>query len=257
MNESTLMLHCGGQLATREQIASVQTPDATDSWRPVPHIRLIEEVESSLANFQMRIVESAFALAQDGRRFFGLMQVAMQTIAENKDYGLMISLRNAHDKKWRVLMGVGSRVFICDNLAMSAEIQVFRKHTSHVLLDLPNLVGRATGQLAERWNDQATRIEAYKNHELSDSQANDLIVRAYEGGVAPITVLPDVIKEWKTPRHPEFAERKNMWRFFNGVTESLKGNIWALPKRTQALHALCDTQVGLLGRETSLKVNAN
>jgi hypothetical protein len=192
MHESKLMLHCGGQIATREQIAAVQTPEPTNTWRPVPHITLIEQVEKSLATFQMSVVTSAFALAKAGERFFGLMQVALAD-REEKDYGYVVSLRNAHDKAWQITMGVGSSAFVCDNLAFSTEIQVCRKHTSNVIIDLPNLMGRAAGQLAERWSDQGTRIEAYKTHELTDSQANDLIVRAYEGGVAPITVLPEVI----------------------------------------------------------------
>jgi len=256
MNESKLMLHCGGQLATREQIAEVVTPSPTRSWQPVPHIRLIDEVEASLETFQMRVVASAFALAKEGTRFFGLMQVALAD-REEKDYGYVVSLRNAHDKAWQIMMGVGLNAFVCDNLSFSAEIQVLRKHTNRVLLDLPNLVGRATGQLAERWNDQGTRIEAYKTHELTDSQANDLIVRAYEGGVAPITILPEVITEWRTPSHLEFAESKNVWRLFNAFTQGLKGNLWALPKRTQALHALMDGQVGLLARQTAMTISAN
>ena len=249
------MLHCGGQVATREQVAEVVTPEATDTWQPVPHIRLVNEIESALGNFQMRVVTSAFALAKEGTRFFGLMQVAMAD-REEQDYGYVVSLRNAHDKAWRIMMGVGSSAFVCDNLSFMSEIQVVRKHTNQVLFDLPNLVSRATGQLAERWSDQGTRIAAYKQHELTDSQANDLIVRAYEGGVAPITVLPEVIKEWRTPRHPEFAEHKNVWRLFNAFTEGLKGNLWALPKRTQALHGLMDGQVGLLARQTAIEVAA-
>lgn len=255
MHESKLMLHCGGQVATREQIAAVHTPTATDTWQPVPHIRLVTEVEGALTNFQMRVVTSAFALAKKGERFFGLMQVAMAD-REESDYGYVLSLRNAHDKAWQIMMGVGSTAFVCDNLAFSTEIQVCRKHTNRALLDLPNLVSRATGQLAERWSDQGTRIAAYKDHELTDSQANDLIIRAFEGGVSPVTALPEIIKEWRTPRHPEFAESRNVWRLFNAFTEGLKGNLWALPKRTQALHALMDGQVGLLGRQTSMSVSA-
>lgn len=266
MNQSKLMLHCGGQLATREQIEAVQTPDATLTWQPIPHGTLVSNVESALANSNMRVVSSAYALAKDGNRFFGLMQVAMNNVEENKDYGYVVSLRNAHDKSWRVMMGVGSSVFVCDNLAFSAEIQVTRKHTNRALLDIPRLVGSAAGQLAERWSDQGKRIEAYRQRELNDAQANDLIVRAYEGGVAPITMLPAVIKEWKTPRHPEFQPR-TAWSLFNAFTETLKpatesstvrgGSLWELPRRTTALHGLMDSYVGLLGKEVNMAVHAN
>lgn len=257
------MLHCGGQLATREQVAAVLTPAATDTWQPVPHLSVIESTEKALENFNMRVVSSAFALAKEGTRFFGLMQVAQNGQEENKDYGYVVSLRNAHDKAWRIMMGVGSSAFVCDNLAFSTEIQVTRKHTNRALITLPNLISTAAGRLAESWNNQGQRIEAYKNYGLTDSQANDLIVRAYEGGVAPITMLPDVIKEWRTPRHPEFAPR-NAWSLFNAFTECLKpqdnkarGSLWELPKRTTILHGLMDTTVGILAKETALDAAKN
>lgn len=263
MNTSKLMLHCGGYVATREQIAAVRTPAATATWQPVPHLDLLTTVEKALTNYNMRVVTSAYALAHEGTRFFGLMQVAMNDRPETKDHGFVVSLRNAHDKAWRILMGVGSSAFVCDNLAFSSEIEVARKHTSHVIIDLPKLVNGATGLLAERWSDQETRIERYKTHELTDSQANDLIVRAYEGGVTPITIVPDVINEWHKPRHPEFAPR-TVWSLFNAFTECLKpredgskGSLWALPRRTTALHGLMDAQVGLLGKDVKVDVSAN
>ena len=256
------MLHCGGHIATREQIAAVPTPASTPTWMPVPHINLITRVEEALVTHGMQVVTSAFALAKEGSRFFGLMQIARQPgEGENpapKDYGYIVSLRNGHDKDWKIMMGVGSSAFVCDNLAFSTEIQISRKHTNRALIDLPRLVSSATGQLAERWNDQGKRIEAYKTHELTDSQANDLIVRAYDSGVAPITLIPSVIKEWRTPRHPEFQSR-TVWSLFNAFTECLKpseqnsrGSLWELPRRTTALHGLMDGQVGILGKQVAI-----
>ena len=46
-------------------------------------------------------------------------------------------------------------------------------------------------------------------------------------------------------RHDAF-EGRNVWSLFNAFTESLKdGNLAELPKRTEALHGLLDTHVGL------------
>jgi len=42
------------------------------------------------------------------------------------------------------------------------------------------------------------------------------------------TQLPDVLTEWRTPRHPEFSERKNVWRC-SRCTEAVKGSLWKLP----------------------------
>jgi hypothetical protein len=62
-----------------------------------------------------------------------------------------------------------------------------------------------------------------------------------------VTRLPDVLKEWRTPRHPEFAAGgKTLWRLFQAFTESLKGNVNELPRRTMALHGMFDTAAGLV-----------
>ena len=50
------------------------------------------------------------------------------------------------------------------------------------------------------------------------------------------------------PNHPEFEDR-NAWSLFNAFTEELKGNLIALPKRTQALHGLLDGHCGVLSAD--------
>lgn len=44
---------------------------------------------------------------------------------------------------------------------------------------------------------------------------------------------------------PRIYSGKTAWRFFNAATEGLKGNLPALPRRTQALHGLLDAECGL------------
>ena len=63
-------------------------------------------------------------------------------------------------------------------------------------------------------------------------------------GVVPNRTIPEVLKEWREPRHEEFQPR-NIWSLFNAFTEALKGNLIELPRRTEALHGLLDSHVGL------------
>lgn len=63
----------------------------------------------------------------------------------------------------------------------------------------------------------------------------------------PVTALPRALAEWRQPSHPEFTEDgRSGWRWFNAVTESIKGrSLDALPRRTQRLHGLLDAACGL------------
>ncbi len=59
-------------------------------------------------------------------------------------------------------------------------------------------------------------------------------------------LIPAVLHEWREPRHEEF-ERRNVWSLFNSFTEDLKEeSLSELPRRTEALHGLLDSHVGLV-----------
>jgi hypothetical protein len=58
--------------------------------------------------------------------------------------------------------------------------------------------------------------------------------------------LPQVLKEWREPRHLEFRDGRTAWRLFNSFTEILKGRLDTLPAHTQALHGLLDATCGLI-----------
>ena len=243
MHRANLILHCGARSVTRDRIAATATPARTRTWVPIPHARLLEGVQSNLEGAGMSVVTEAHALTHDGARYFGLLQLANDH--DDTDHGLVVGLRNSHDQQFPAGLAVGAAVFICDNLSFSSEVTLARKHTAHVQRDLPALIERAVGRLGDLRRSQEERFARYKTHELSDGQAHDLVIQALDAGVVPVTKIPDVLAEWRQPRHAEFRDGRTAWRLFNGFTEALKGRLDALPRRTQALHGLLDTTCGL------------
>ncbi|MBI5767880.1 MAG: DUF932 domain-containing protein [Verrucomicrobia bacterium] len=240
-----LILHCGAAAVERDALKAVRTPVATETWQPIGHLRLVEQVERALAASQLSIVNQAHALSHGGDRYFGLLQV--RNGGEHPDYAWVLGLRNSHDKRFPAGVVAGAAVFVCDNLSFSGEVQLARKHTTRIERDLPLLTERAIGQLVEHWNSQDVRIARYREVALNDAAAHDLMIRAVDVGVVPVSTLPKVIQEWREPSHASFRE-KTSWSLFNAFTEALKGNLPLLPRRTQALHGLIDAHVGLAGR---------
>ena len=129
----------------------------------------------------------------------------------------------------------------------SGEVTIARRHTRFIERDLPRVVHTAVGRLADLRGQQDQRIAAYQETELSEQRVHDLVVRAMDAAVLPVTQLPNVLAEWRTPRHPEFCEDgKTAWRLLNAFTETWKGrNLATLPRRSQALHGLLDAACGL------------
>lgn len=240
MKTLNLMVHAGAMRVDRGQIESAATPKPTETWFPIPHHRFLEGIQLAVENSGLHVVEEAHALSEDKNRYFGLLQLANGKNPE--DYSLILGLRNSHDKKFPAGLVVGSGVFVCDNLAFSGEIKIARKHTRYINDDLPRLIDGAIGRLGDMRKTQDERIASYKSKEMTDLQAHDFLIQSLDAQVMPVTRIPDVLKEWRTPRHAEFAEQKNAWRMFNAYTEVMKdSNVFLRPKTTQALHGLMDT----------------
>ena len=238
-----LTLHCGSHQATMDDVRSVKTPAATETWCPIGHAEMIDSVVKTLGGSGLRVVAEAHALWQKGNRYFGSFQLANGT--DHDDYALVIGLRNSHDKSFPAGLACGSGVFVCDNLAFSGEIRLSRKHTARIREDLPRLITSAVGRLGTLKVNQEKRIEAYKAMPITDQQAHDVLIRSLDVKACPVTKLPMVLNEWRNPKHEEFAER-TAWSLFNGFTEAFKeGSAVTTLIRSVPLHGIFDQLVGL------------
>jgi hypothetical protein len=239
-----LILHCGASIATMKEINEVRTPQPTDTWHPIPHKDLIDQVTQTLKATNLRLGTVSHSLTHDGQRYFGLMEVKSRQ-QHSDDYAWVLGLRNSHDKMFPAGLVCGASIFVCDNLSFSGEINLSRKHTRFIVRDLPGIVERGIGQLMEKWHHQDKRIDAYKTSKIEDQEAHDLIIRSVDVGVCSNRLIPQVLHEWREPKHSSF-EPRNVWSLFNSFTEALKdGNLQELPKKTVALHGLLDVHVGL------------
>lgn len=236
---TNLMLHCGANAATREQVEQSPTPASTLTHFPIPHAKLLETVGDHITKAGYVIEREEYGLfGEQSERMFGVW--ALRNGTAHDDYQMTLGLRNAHDKRFSAGMAVGSRVFVCDNLAFSAEIVIARKHTRWILRDLDRLVLDGIGRIADARRAQESRIESYKSTELGNAEVHDLLVRSVDAKIMANSYIPRVLNEWRNPRHPEFEDR-NAWSLFNGFTEVFKNtNALDLTDRTTRLHALMD-----------------
>ncbi len=214
---SSLVVHRGGWEATLADLASVPVPDATDSYRPVPYLRLVEELKLHIPRFGLTVEDERYALARDGQQLFGVLTCRNGHTA---DWGLAIGLRSSYDRSLAVELVAGSRVFVCDNLAFHGETQLSRKHTAHVFRDLPDLIYRMLESVAAMRQRRSAEIEQMKATSLAPAQAHDLMVRAIRDGALPASKLPKVIEHYDTLENSEFPP-STAWSLFNAFTAVL------------------------------------
>tara|TARA_Y100000592_G_scaffold96945_1_gene166460 strand:- start:554 stop:1477 length:924 start_codon:yes stop_codon:yes gene_type:complete len=247
---------CGGNrtMVDYEQVVGVPTPpvsyrskpnkrtgELAISHQPIAHHELVERTRGFLGDNGFTIQDEVHSLARDNNHYFGLFAVDHPNRAES-DRGCVIGLRNSHDKTFPAGLCAGDAPFVCDNLIFTNTIKLARRHTRHILDDLNQTINRAIGKLFGFWHGQDQRIEAYKDFELGNALANDLVIRACKAGAIPKSKIMDVVNQWESSDHVEFRDR-NLNSLYNAFTEVYKGNLVALPARSDALHSVLDSQV--------------
>lgn len=241
-----LVLHCGAQLKSREEVFAAPVPTATPTYAPLSYESFVTRIEKQLSVEGIQIKETRLALSANGQRLFGLMELHMPEFS-CVDYSMVLGLRTSYDKSFPNAVCIGANVFVCDNLSFYGEIEFVRRHTPNMLRDLSWLIAETVARIPAKFIAQSVKFETYKKRELSDKQVHDLAIRFMDAKALNVTEIPRMLKEWRTPRHPEFMSAgKTAWRLFNACTETIKGDLWRLPARTQRLHDIIDVECGIL-----------
>ena len=231
-----LMMHAGAKEIEYEGLRQLETPPPTDTHVPVPHFRVVDLIRTTLGMYGHQIVGEHHGVTEDGMRYFGLLSLK-STYGNYED---TVGLRNSHDRSFPVGVGFGSRVFVCDNLAFSADTVIKRKHTANLKRDLPGIIGELIDPLALHREAQARTFERYEQTMLTAEMADHAILSMYRDGIIGVQKIADVIKEWDAPRFAEFNDR-NAWRLFNAATYVLTGRVVENPTITQRLHNVIDS----------------
>lgn len=230
----TLMLHAGAEPVDYDALRQLPVPQATDTHVPIAHSAVVDMVKYSLGFYGHEIVGEDYGVTPDGARFFGVLSLR----SEYGDYADTVGLRNSHDKRFPIGISLGSRVFVCDNLAFNGDHVIRRKHTANAKRDLPGLVAEVVEPLCDQRRHQALTFEAYRARALTAPEVDHGIMRLYRAGVINVQRIADVLDAYEKPPHDWGDE--TAWRLFNATTFALTGRVAENPQATTALHRVID-----------------
>jgi hypothetical protein len=217
MQHGQLLSHIDTDLVTREQLALVETPQATRSFKPVPHIELIDTLEHVLKLNHITIRNEQFALRRDGSTLFGVLQLAYQ---DTPDGMAALGIRTSNNRTMSIQLCAGLSVFVCDNMVFRGDlIALNRKHTAglhlrteinHAILRFQDHFGRLTGEIAN-----------LKDKLVSDTDAKATLHDVFVQGILPIRLLTEASKLYFEPFVDEFRPR-TAWSLHNAFTAVAK-----------------------------------
>ncbi len=227
-----LMLSHAAEVS-RDDLYHVITPDPTDTWKPVPHIEVVNTLTDRAAARGLVVKSERFALLDGtlyneggvqtripGARLFGSLDFApIQGMPFPAGCAPSAGLRNSADKSFALSILSGARVFVCANGVLNAEHIISRKHTSG--LDLVTSIDAALDAFMESLRGFNETYEKLRAWQLRKTTAHSLIVElARAGAFASSDILP-VVAEFENPRHEEFKER-NAWNLYQDCSEIMK-----------------------------------
>lgn len=248
---TSLITHCGARVVTREQLDLIEAPPATATWFPVKHALVIDTVRQSLLAAGFTVERAQFALSRGDARLFATLDLASPLAA---GVSLACGIRNSTDKSLPLGFCAGSRVFVCDNLAFRSELLVSRKHTRFGATRFEEAIGLASRSLVQFQEVEARRVSAFRLHDLAETKAESMILRAYEHQVVSHRLLPRVIREWRTPSFEEFHPR-TLWSLLNAFTTVLGARRESNPQwfaaATMRLQGLLEAESGLTAAPTA------
>src|SRR3989442_9557491 len=231
MQHSQLLSHVDTDLVTRDQLRLVPVPEPTRTWRPIPHIELIESLQQVLHQNQIAIQGEEFALRRDGSTLFGVLQLVYENTSDGR---AAMGIRTSNNKTMSIQICAGLSVFVCDNLVFRGDlIALNRKHTSG--LELRTELSTAVLRFQEHFGRLTSEIGKLKERSLTDADAKGIIHDVFVQGILPIRLLPDASNLYFEPFVGEFLPR-NAWSLHNAFTAVAKE--MPIPTRMPAIQEL-------------------
>ena len=250
MSTSTLIAHCGARTVGMQELLAVKAPEATRTWFPLSHGSVLQTVKQKLQEGGFLVEREQLALSRHDARFFGVLDL-VSPIAPG--VSLAVGIRNSLDKSLPIGFAAGSRVMVCDNLAFRGEVNVARKHTRFGETRYAEALSRAVSGLTQFKAAETARVTRFQATEIGSTQAESLMLRAYERDILSHRLLPRVISEYRKPSYEEFRA-PTLWSLLNAFTtvlgERQKTNPQQFAHLTIRLSDLLDEAAGVRPEES-------
>jgi hypothetical protein len=207
-----LLAHRGAQIVSRAQLKEYVTPEATETFKPVGHAQLVETLTQVMQDRGLFITKEQFAV--QNHRLFGVFDLEWQKMEE---YGAAVGFRHANDKSMPIVIAVGARVWLCDNLSYLGELITMRKHTAK--LDLAEEMDRAMFRYMQGWRKLKDDIEIQQQAEIEERRAKTLIYDIFRNKILPLRLFPLVTESYEGATKDQ---KGTGWILHNACTAPLK-----------------------------------
>jgi hypothetical protein len=217
MEHAKLIVHRGATRVTRAELAAIEAPPATATWKPIKHAVLVGAIHEELAHRNITVVKEDYAVQRRQSMLFGVMVL---NYLQTDEFAAALAFRHANDQSEAVKMYAGVRVFNCDNMSLSGdEIILHKKHSPRFQL------AAALPEAFDKYQDgalQLTRdIDELKGAVCAHLDAKAMIYDIFRRRLVPLRLFHPVVDSWHR-QLPDAEGSSNEWVLHNCFTEHIK-----------------------------------
>lgn len=217
-----LCLHSGGiRVENREALQSIPCPTGAGRWKPIPHGEIANAAVARAAACGLELAKEEWGVAgDDNAKLYGVLNFKPDSRFP-LPAGLTPSMgiRSSFDKSVAIGIAIGAKVFVCDNGALVGDFTIRKLHT--INFRLHEEMDYAFQRFAEKVGSISDMVNRLSSVNLTDKDADSLILQSFRQEVMPWRYASEVVKEYYEPRHEDFKPR-NAWSLYNAFTEVLK-----------------------------------
>lgn len=218
------------RIVTAAELAMLPEPEARGSvHEPIPHHLLVAalRVEAQERGYDVR--REQLALGMSGSAIFGVMDLMPPGVV-NVDYaepadesrGLSIGFRNSTNSTLAVKVVAGTRVFVCDNLALSGDLIALQRRNTRGL-DVEAAIKEGFDKFLQHASALDRHVARMQAAAISDMAAKARIFDAFAQRVVPVHLFDDVNANYFKPKDDMLdCQPRTEWGLHNAFTRTLK-----------------------------------
>ena len=215
-------------------LRQIPTPEDTATYTAIGHADMAETLykhaDRLMAPKDFHLDGQKYLVSKNGDRMFFIHSY------RNGDTGMQLALagRNSLDKSMLAAIAVGSKVIVCDNLAMITEdgITIMRKHSGNARNHLNDQIILGMVKATDNWDDMRrdrdwmveTKLDQQTGYRLM-GEAKALTANEKAASKRLLTSN----KEWKATqsywedqKHEYEGGNRTLWAWYNSFTVDMK-----------------------------------
>lgn len=191
----------------------------SNRWMGIPHFDLVNTLEQRMDAAGWKFENRLVSVDKTGFDMVGAWNVEVPGIDPMKDQKLAIGFAHSNRCKRSLRLMVGSTVLVCLNGLATGEIVLAKKHT--VGLELAGQIDDGLVRYVEAAKLLKARTDAMKATELTDEQADHILMQAGRDNLIGFPFLGQVSEEYFHPTYADNGSRTS-WGLYNAFTHVLK-----------------------------------